>query len=326
MIKRILFTLLFLSLIVPVTQGQQLKKMSFVPHWGPHSQFAGYYIARDKGFYKKRGIDLTIITGGPKVSASNMLKNGEVDFASIWLTNAIQLVDRGADIVNIAQLINRSALMLIAKKSSGIKTPEDMNGKKIGLWGGDFSIVPIAFFNKYNISAITVMQGNSINLFFFDGIDVTSAMWYNEYHTIINSGYDPDELNTFFFADYGLNFPEDGIYCSGELYRTNPEICQQFIAATLEGWNYAFAHPDESAEIMVMHIRDAGLPANKAHQKWMLARMQDLIFTSKDTTNFDKLSEQNYEFVCEKLKEVQLITDTPPFDSFYKPIIIRKGK
>ncbi len=180
--------------------------------------------------------------------------------------------------------------------------------------------------NKYNLNAITVRQGNSINLFFFDGIDVTSAMWYNEYHTIINSGYDPEELNTFFFADYGLNFPEDGIYCSGELYRNNPEICYAFIAATLEGWNYAFAHPEESAEIMVKHLRDVGLPANKAHQKWMLARMKDLIFSSKDMTNFEKLSEQNYNFVCEKLKEVKLLTDTPPFDTFYKPITIRKGK
>lgn len=326
MIKKILVALVVILFLATINQAQKLKTLSFVPHWGPQSQFAGYYVAKEKGFYENHGIDLVIITGGPKVSSPTLLKTGKVDFASMWLTNAIQLRDRDIDVVNIGQVINRSALMLIAKKSSGIKTPQDMQGKKVGLWGGDHSIPPMAFFNKFNLNVITTMQGNSINLFFFDGIDLTSAMWYNEYHTIINSGYDPDELSTFFFADYGLNFPEDGIYCSGELYRNNPEVCRAFIEATLEGWRFAFEHPEEAVDIMIKKLKEAGRPGNKAHQKWMLARMKDLIFPSKNFTNFEKLSEENYIFVCEKLKEVWLINDIPPFESLYKPIIIRKAK
>ena len=326
MLKKNLNTFVLLIFTLSVINGQQLKKMAFVPHWVPQSQFAGYYVAKALGFYENHGIDLTIIPGGPKVSSSALLEKDKVDFALMWLSNAIQLKARNSHIVNIAQVVNRSALMLISKKSSGIKTPQDMNGKKIGVWGGDFQIQPMAFFKKYNLNVKTIMQGNSINLFFFDGIDVTSAMWYNEYHTILNSGFNADELNTFFFADYGLNFPEEGIYCSEKFYKENPKICKSFVEATLEGWKYAFDHPDEAIEIMMKHIKLANLPVNKAHQRWMLNKMKDLIFPSKKMDSFEKLSEENYMLVAAKLKEGGLIKKIPEFNSLYKPVDLENTK
>ena len=325
-LKKLLFLFLLSVTITPVVQSQPLKKITFVPHWVPQAQFAGFYVAKDLGIYEKHGIDLTIIKGGPKVSTASLLENGKVDFALLWLSNAIQLKAKKFDLVNIAQLLTRSALMLISKKSNGIKTPQDMNGKKVGIWGGDFQIQPMAFFKEYNLKVTPIMQGNSINLFFFDGIDVTSAMWYNEYHTIINSGFNPDELNTFFFSDYGLNFPEEGIYCSKEFYEANPEICKQFVAATLEGWKYAFEHPEEAITIMLKHINEAKLPINKTHQRWMLAKMKDLIFPANKMDNFEKLPKDNYLLVANKLREGEFINEIPEYDSLYKPVIIRQVK
>jgi len=323
--KRILFLFTFLISALTVSP-QSLKKVTFVPHWVPQAQFAGYYVALDKGIYKKHGIDLTIITGGPKVSSSSMLKEGKVDFALLWLSNAIQLKARGAEIVNIAQLVNKSALMLIAKKSSGISKPEDMNGKKVGIWGGDFQIQPLAFFKKHNLNVISIMQGNSINLFFFGGIDVTTAMWYNEYHTIINSGLNKEELNTFFFSDYGLNFPEEGIYCSEKLLKEDPALCKAFTAATLEGWQYAFNHSNEALEIILKYIKGTNLPYNKAHQQWMLDRMKDLIFPSGKMENFEYLTLENYKLVSEKLFDNNLINKTPEYKELYKPFSTAKAK
>ena len=114
--------------------------------------------------------------------------------------------------INIGQIIQRSAFILLAKKSRGINKPEDINNKKVSLWGEEFQIQPRAFFKKYNLKVKIIPQGLSVNLFLGDGVDVASAMWYNEYHTILNSGLNPEELTTFFFYDCGLNFPEDGIY------------------------------------------------------------------------------------------------------------------
>ncbi len=321
MIKRISVAFIILFLFSSLGLCQALQKVTFVPHWVPQAQFAGYYIAKDLGIYKKHGIDLTIITGGPSVSTSAMLQKGQVNFALMWLSNAIQLKANKTRIVNIAQVVNRSALMLISKKSSGINTPKDMEGKKVGLWGGDFLIQPMAFFKKYNLNVNPIMQGNSINLFFFDGIDVTSAMWYNEYHTILNSGFDEKELNKFFFADYGLNFPEEGIYCSEEFYNSNKELCKKFVEATLEGWRYAFDHPEEAVDLILKHIKKSNLPVNKAHQRWMLSRMNDLIFPKKKNTNFEALTKEGFLLVSEKLKEGGLINEIPEFDSLYKPVL-----
>jgi NitT/TauT family transport system substrate-binding protein len=319
MTKKIL-VLAFFVFTSTVVYNQQLKKISFVLHWVPQAQFAGYYVAKDLGLYENHGIDLTIIPGGPKISTSEMLEEDRVDFALMWLSNAIQLKSRGSKIVNISQVVSRSSLMLIAKKSSGIKTPQDMNGKKIGVWGGDFQIQPLAFFKKYNLKVNTIMQGSSINLFFFGGVDVTSAMWYNEYHTILNSGLNKDELNTFFFSDYGLNFPEEGIYCSEKFSKENPKLCKDFVEATLEGWKYAFEHPEDAIQIVQKHMKMANLPTNKAHQRWMLARMKDLISPSKNLDEFEMLSEQQYMLVAGKLKEEGLIKEIPSYKLFYQPV------
>jgi NitT/TauT family transport system substrate-binding protein len=326
MVKRILGLALLLAGTSSFINVQQLKTVIFVPHWLPQAQFAGYYVGRDLGIYKKHGIELKILTGGPNVSSPFLLEQGKVDFASVWLSNAIRLKANGVDIVNIAQLIPRSALMLVAKKSSGIKTPKDMNGKKVGLWGGDFQIQPMAFFRKFNLHVKTVLQGSSINLFFFDGVDVTSAMWYNEYHTILISGLHPDELNTFFFSDYGFNFPEEGIYCLARFCKTAPETCKQFVLATLEGWKYAFEHPEVAIGIVTGYMVQAKLPVNKAHQRWMLARMKDLIFPGNKMDDFQELAEPDYLFVATSLKESGSIKNIPSYSSLYRPIFTRNDK
>ncbi len=301
-------------------------RVTFVPHWLPQAQFAGYYVAQDKGFYKKNGLEVTLVTGGPRVSSVHWLEEGKADFVSMWLTKGIQRRSVGVPIINLAQLINQSALMLIAKKSGNIHTPQDMNGRKVGLWGDDFLIQPLAFFEKYNLNVIPVQQNATINLFFQDGIDVTTAMWYNEYHTILNSGFNEDELVTFFFKDHGLNFPEDGIYCREEFYRKNESLCRAFVSATLEGWQYARQQPEEALDIVIGYIKQAKLGYNKAHQRWMLHRMLDLIFSEGKTDRFERLSPEGYQLVAGQMKTAGLIKMVPDYRDFYKPIQTRESK
>jgi NitT/TauT family transport system substrate-binding protein len=320
MTKKISFLITLFIISASPIFPQQLKRITFVPHWVPQAQFAGYYVALEKGIYKKYGIDLEIITGGPNTSSAKLLKEGKADIALMWLSNAIELKAKGIKIINFAQCVNRSALMLISKKSSGINSPKDMNGKKIGIWGGDFEIQPMEFFKKYKLNVNTIMQGSSINLFFFDGIDVTSAMWYNEYHTIINSGINKDELNTFFFSDYGLNYPEEGIYCSESFYKENRDICEAFLGASLEGWRYAYDHPDEAIEIIIRYMKAANLPGNRSHQRWMLDCMKELYFPSKKMDNFELLQADSYMLLAKTLLEDGLIDKIPPYKDLYKPL------
>ncbi len=318
--KYFILNVVFICLAVNISIAQpKLKKATFIPHWIPQAQFVGYFMAYEKGIYKKYGIDLEILTGGPKNPSSIYMENGKVDFACLWLTNAIQMREKGIKVVNISQIINKSALMLVAKKSSGIHKIEDMNGKKVGIWGGDFRIQPMAFFKNYNLKVKPIVQGSSLNLFLMDGVDVTSAMWYNEYHSIVNAGLNADELTTFFFADYGLNFPEEGIYCLESTFKNDPELCSNFVKATFEGWNYAFANKDEAVQTVIRYMKKEKFPVNIAHETWMLNRMKDLIFPEKGMKNFGALSEKDYKFVAEKLMENNLIKKIPEFNLFYKP-------
>ena len=220
------------------------KKVSFIPQWSPQAQFAGYYVAYETGIYRKYGIDLTIIPGGPHNPSVEFLEKRKATFATMWLSTAIERRSHGVKLINIGQILQRSALMLVAKKSKGILRPEDIDGKKVGLWRAEFQIQPLAFFKKYKVNVKIIPQSYSVNLFLREGIDVASAMWYNEYHTILNSGLDPDELTAFFFHEHGLNFPEDGIYTLEETFKKDPELACNFAKASIEGWLHAFSQPD----------------------------------------------------------------------------------
>ncbi len=293
-----------------------LKKASFIPVWSPQAQFAGYYMALEKGFYRKHGINLTILNGGPNTSTSEYLRSGKADFAVLWLTTAIHERAAGVRLVNLAQIIQRSSMMLIARKSSGITKPADMNGKKVGLWGSPFAIPPRAFFRKYGLHVREVPQSYTVNLFLHGGIDVASAMWYNEYHTILNAGIDPDELSIFLLKDYGIDLPEDGLYTLEKTLKKDPDLVKGFTRASLEGWRYAFAHPEETLDVVIRYMREAKLPADRMHQKWMLERLRDLIIPRGNQGVLGILSLSDYTAAGQILLKNGEIKTLPDFKAF----------
>jgi len=295
-----------------------LKKASFIPQWSPQAQFAGYYVAYEKGFYKESGIDIEMVQGGPHRSSSEALEKEEVTFATMWLCDAIQRKSKGVKLVNIAQIVQRSALMLVAKKASGISKPEDINGKKMSLWRADFQIQPRAFIKKYNLNVKIIPQSYTINLFLRDGVHVASAMWYNEYHTIINAGIDPEELTAFFFYEHGLNFPEDGIYTLEKNVNNDPELVKAFAKASVKGWLYAFENQNEALEIVMKYMKMAKVPVNRVHQKWMLDRMKDIVMPrNKKDPPVGVLRQQDFSFVAGELHSMNLIRNIPDFSGFY---------
>lgn len=306
-------------LVVPrAAAGGALKTASLMPLWTPQAQFAGYYVALDKGIYAKHGIELQILPAGPGRFPVQALQDGSADFAVLWLTTALEHRCAGLQLVNLAQLIQRSSMLLIARKSSGIGTVADIAGRKVGLWGGDLSIPPLALFARQGIAIREVRQSQTVNLFLRGGIDVASAMWYNEYHTILNAGLDPEELVVFAMNDYGLNFPEDGIYALESTVHRDPALADAFVRASEEGWRYAFANPEEALDIVIAYIRRAHLPANRVHQRWMLNRMRDLALPADDGRRFGVLQERDYDAVLQELAREGNGRGCPDFGSFVR--------
>ena len=290
-------------------------QVRFIPQWQPQAQFAGYYVAYEKGFYRERGLEVEILRGGPEWPPSEMLNGGRADFGTLQLAAGIVRRARGLKLVNVCQLAQHSALMLVAKKSSGINNPQDINGKKVGLWGEDFQGQIDAFFRKFTLKVRPVPQGTTLNLFLRGGVEVASAMRYNEYHLLLNAGLNPEALTTFPMADYGFDFPEDGIYCLEQTFRDRPQVCRAFVQASIAGWQYAFAHPEEALDIVMKYVDAAHAPTDRVHQKWMLEHLRTMILARGRPVG--SLDREDYYRTAEALKMDGTIKAIPNFSEFY---------
>ncbi|HTY23551.1 MAG TPA: ABC transporter substrate-binding protein [Desulfomonilaceae bacterium] len=310
--------LLLLQYGVSLGAETALKKASFCPAWIPQAQFAGYMVALEKGFYREAGLDLNLLVGGPEKPPFVALEAGEAMFCTDWLSSGIQKRATGTPIVNLAQISQRSALILVAKKKSGIEQAQDLNGKNVGLWPGLFYIQPMVFFEKYGLKVNVITNYTSVSLFLKGGVDAMSAMWYNEYHLMLNSGLNSDDLTLFFFSRLGLNFPEDGIYCLEQTLREDPNLCEAFVRASIKGWLYAFENQDDALDIIMKHAKAAHTGTNKAHQRWMLARMKELIIPEGDARTLGKLYPADYALVSDILKDSNLIHQVPQYNDFYR--------
>ena len=298
--------------------GEPLKKASLSLLWVPQAQFAGYYMAVEKGIYRKHGIDLSIIDGGPNQTPAEYLRDGRADFATLWLTTALQRRDQGLPLVHIGQVVQQSSMLLVARKDSGIRKLIDMDGKKVGLWGGDFDIPSRSVFDQHQIRVKPIPQSATVNLFLRGGVAAASAMRYNEYHTLLNAGLNPDELTVFSLKDHGANYPEDGLYALQKTVERDPKLVDAFVRASLEGWEYAFAHPDETLDVMLRLIKQARLPANRMHQRWMLASMQDLIRPPGGPAVVGELSRTDYQMVTQELRRRGLVRGAVEYDVFVR--------
>jgi NitT/TauT family transport system substrate-binding protein len=302
----------------PSTATPPSAQICFIPQWTPQAQFAGYYVAFEKGFYTARGLNVKILEGGPTRPSAQWLQKGEARFATMFLSTAVVERAKGIRLVDIGQIVARSTQVLIAKKSSGIKTVQDMNGKKVGLWGGELSIMPMALFQKYGVHVVTVPQTWSVNLFLRGGVDVASAMMYNEYHTMLQAGVDPVQLRVFPFSGLGFKVPEDGIYCMEKTLEKDPETCRLFVEASIEGWRYAFAHPEETLDIVMKYVNRARIATNRQHQQWMLEHMREVIDLPPPGACPAAIKQSDYMAIGHELMTNGIIHRIPDFSSLFK--------
>ncbi len=295
-----------------------MDQVSLIPQWVPQAQFAGYMVALDKGFYTEAGIDLTLKEGGPSRPPFGQIATGKATFCTDWLTNGIRQKAIGQPIVELAQIIQKSALMLAAKKASGIVKPQDLDGKKVGLWEGHFYLQPMLFFKKFGVNVEVIPNYTSVGLFLKGALDAMSVMYYNEYHTLIQNGLDADELTTFVFSDYDLNFPEDAIFTLESTYKKDPDLCKRFVDASIKGWIYAFDHQEEALDIVMKYVNQANTPTNRPHQKWMLAKMKELVEVTADGRKIGRLYREDYLRVAKIMLEQKMISEIPIFEEFYR--------
>lgn len=311
----VLGTLLTLALLCGNGLAAALQQATLIPQWEPQAQFAGYYVALAKGFYAAAGVDMRILRGGPGAPPSQLLREGKAQFGTFFLPTALRERADGLPLVNLAQFVPHSNLLLVARKADGIKAPADLDGRRVSLWGPEFRIAPEAFFKKFGAHVKEAPQGYTVDLFLRGGVAACSAMRYNEYHALLNAGLDPDELTVFAMADYGLDLPEDGLYTLESVWKENPELCRAVTKASIEGWRYAFAHPEEALDIVMSHVAAAHLPTNRMHQQWMLTHLRQAMTAPGET--FGALDRDHYLRTAQALRQAGLIPDILPYEAFH---------
>lgn len=323
-LRRTCLLALTAALTAALHAGEPAAARPLVPvrlalQWLPQSQFAGFYMARDRGFYRAAGLDVTLLHTGPGPSSLDFLADQRADFATLFLADAIVHARHPVELAHVAQLVQRSQLMLVAWKDMGIEYPSDLDGQLVSFWPGAFSAAFNAFFRQHDIRPRIRRQHYSVNLFLHRGVAACAAMAYNEFHRIYQAGVDYEHLTVFLLRDYGLGFPEDGIYTSVDMARNRPDLCRALREATLAGWEYARQHPEEALDAVLSESRRGGVPANRPHSRWMLEHILAAIFPPDGDMEPGRLDPRAYQETAAVLQAAGLVESVPAFEVFAPP-------
>jgi NitT/TauT family transport system substrate-binding protein len=276
---------LSLGLAMTLMAGSALAadKLTLQLKWVTQGQFAGYYVAKDKGFYKEAGLDVEIKPGGPDVAPPQVIAGGGADVVVDWMPSALATREKGLPLVNIAQPFKRSGMMLTCRKETGITKPEDFKGKTLGVWFGGNEYPFLSWMNHLGLktdggpNGVTVLkQGFNVDPLIQKQADCISTMTYNEYWQVIDAGIPADQLVTFKYEDEKVATLEDGLYVLQKSL-DDPKMVDKlarFVKASMQGWDYARQHPDEAANIVLEN--DASGAQTEKHQKRMVAEINKL--------------------------------------------------
>lgn len=282
--RRLLLPILMLLFLSDV-DAQQIV---FTPQWLPQSQFAGYYVAQEKGFYKQAGLNVVIEHTSSSDNAQNRLREGKCNAITMNVFDAIFNIDQGMEVVNVLQTALHTGLVIVPRNND-IKKLKDLSGKRVGIWRTHYYELSQIVNEDYDLNIEWIPFVQSVNLYISGAVDATMAMIYNEAYHIYASGF--ENVSFISLADYGYDFPEEGVYFTKEYYEKYPDKAKAFAEASRRGWEWTHEHPDEALDIVMKVIEKNNLPAGRQHQKWMLneiLRLQCDSISEKPTFELDE--------------------------------------
>lgn len=300
--KKLMLSAGALALIAGAAQAAE--DLTLQLKWVTQAQFAGYYVAKDKGFYDEEDLNVNIKPGGPDIAPTQVLAGGGADVTVEWMPAALAAREKGLPIVNIAQPFKKSGMMLTCLKESGITDPKtDFKGKTLGVWFSGNEYPFLSWMNTLGLSTdggpdgVTVLkQGFNVDPLLQKQAACISTMTYNEYGQVLDAGLTPEDLVTFKYEDQGVATLEDGLYTL-EQNLQDPAMVDKlarFVRASMKGWTYAAENPQEAAEIVLEN--DETGAQTIAHQTRMMGEIAKLLEGSDGS-----LDESDYQRTVDTL-------------------------
>ena len=245
----------------------QAEKMVLMTSWKAQAQFAGYYVAMEKGFYKEAGLAVEIVHPSPTYPAMKRIQNKESHATTLQLCQAMEIIDEGVEMVNILQTSMNNAMVIVSRR--GVD-PLTQKGERVGIWSAGFGQMAKCMSIKEKLNYEWTPFATNVNLFVAGAIDATLAMSYNEYYQLMQTGLPVTEKSVYRFCDHGYNVQEDGVYMTREYYEKHRTEAKKFAQASRRGWEWAAAHPEETLDIVMKYVHENQIVTNRILQKLML--------------------------------------------------------
>ena len=264
---RILAAILMVWGCVAQTAQAQDETIVFTPQWTAQAQFAGYYVAEAKGFYREAGVKVKIEHPSTTQPAMARMRKNQCQATTLQLCQALEIVDEGIPLVNILQTSMNNAMVIVSAKN---QDPLTQKGARVGIWSVGFGQLAICMSIKDHLNYEWVRFAQNINLFVSGALDATLAMSYNEYYQLVQAGIEMTDKNVYRFCDHGYNVQEDGVYMKRSYYLKHKDQARRFAQASRKGWEWAAQHPEETLDIVMQYVDKNGIATNRVMQRLML--------------------------------------------------------
>ena len=251
----------------------QDETIVFTPQWTAQAQFAGYYVAEAKGFYREAGVKVKIEHPSATQPAMSRLRKNECQATTLQLCQAMEIIDDGIPLVNILQTSMNNAMVIVSAR--GVD-PLTQKGAKVGVWSVGFGQLAICMSIMDHLNYEWIRFAQNINLFLAGALDATLAMSYNEYYQLVQAGIEMTDKNVYRFRDHGYNVQEDGVYIPRDYYEKHRDQAKKFAEASRKGWEWAAEHPEEALDIVMQYVDAAHIATNRVMQRLMLNEVLNL--------------------------------------------------
>src|SRR6266851_8671207 len=263
----------------PTVGAQSPDKVKLQIKWVPQAQFAGYFVALDKGYYAAENLDVSISPGGPDIIPEQQVTNGQADFGVDWVASFLAFRDKGLPIIDIAQVYQSSGLMLISRKGANIAKPEDLKGRSVGVWYGGNEFEFLALMDKLHYDPDkdlnVIQQGFTMDPFLAGQMEAASAMTYNEYNVVLESGVKAEDLNVIRYNDQGVGMLEDNLFTTEDMVKSKPDVVQRFVRASMKGWQDAISNQSGAVDIVMKYVEPGSTTVD--HQTRMMSEVAKLV-------------------------------------------------